>query len=94
MTKPIEWGSMPHTPHGQLGCVTTRWGTLRIAAVINESINPGRPSGVAYRHPKPFTLELYLPIPVGTDKVQKYATEDEAKAKAVAVLARFLQEVA
>ena len=93
MTKPIEWGSMPRTPHGQLGCVTTRWGTLRIAAVINERINPGRPSGVLYRHSKPFTLEVYIPLPVGTDKVQKYATEEEAKAKAVAVLARFLQEV-
>lgn len=94
MTKPIEWGNMPRTPHGQLGCITARWGTLRIAAVINESINPGRPAGAVFRYPKPFTLELYIPLPVGTDRVQKFATEEEAKAKAHATLDRFINEVA
>ena len=94
MAKEIAWGSMPRTPHGELGCITTRWGTLRIAAVINEALNPNRPVGAVSRHPKPFTLELYIPLPVGTDKVQKYATADEAKAKAATALARFIHEVA
>ena len=89
----IEWGSMPRTPHGQLGCITTRWGTMRIAAVINEALNPGRPAGAVSRHPKPFTLEVYIPLPVGTDKVQKYATEEEAKEKASKLLERFVAEV-
>lgn len=89
----IEWGNMPRTPRGQLGCITTRWGTMRIAAVINEALNPGRPAGAVSRHPKPFTLEVYIPLPVGTDKVQKYATEEEAKDKASKLLERFVAEV-
>ena len=93
MIKVITWSPMPNVPHGELGCVETRRGRLRIAAVINEACNPRRPAGVVNNHRKPFTLELYVPLPVGTDKVQKYASAAEAKSKAVAVLALFVQEV-
>lgn len=72
-----EWGPMPRAPHGELAQIRTRQGVRRMAGIINETLSPRRRAGMPPLA-KPFTLEVYFPLPVGQDKVRKYATHDAA----------------
>ena len=91
IVKNIQWGPMPRTPHGTLGNVVSRGGTRRVCAIINENLSPKRPRGLPSLA-RPFTLELYLPVRVGQDKVLKFVTEAEALAEAERALNAFLSD--
>jgi len=89
--KTIEWSIMPRVPHGEVGMVQGRYGLRKVAGVINEGANPRRPRN-SPPLAKPFTLELYMPLIMGKDRVLKFTTEEAAKAEAARSLLRLVAD--
>lgn len=92
IVKRIEWSPMPRVPHGVIGCVSSRFGVRRVAGIINENDNPRKPRG-SPSLAKPFTLELYLPLPGGQDRILKHMTRTEAEQGAARALLKFISDL-
>lgn len=89
--KAIQWSPMPRVPHGIIGTIAGRTGVRRVAGIINENDSPKRPRGLPSLA-KPFTLELYLPLNGGQDRILKFTEEAGAKREATRQLLAFIQD--
>lgn len=89
--KQIEWSIMPRVAHGEIGVMQGRYGLRKVAGLINEEANPRRPRSSPPLS-KPFTLELYVPVIMGKDRVLKFQTEAAAKAEASRAVLRFVAD--
>jgi hypothetical protein len=88
----IEWSPMPRTPHGVIGTVRSRYGVRRVAGIICENDNPRRPKGSPLLA-RPFTLELYIPLLGGQDRILKFNTLAEAERGATQAVLRFINDL-
>lgn len=89
--KPLVWKPRPKAPHIVNGWVLTHTGDRRVAAVIDENRNPLKARG-SPPLARPFTLELYLPLPPSVDRVQKFLASEDAMAAATKQLERFVSD--
>jgi hypothetical protein len=87
----IEWEQDRRVRHGTAGYLCVGSTLRKVAMIVNENVNPLRPSH-AKVPPKPYTLELYIPVPSSVDKVMKFYTEATAKAEATRQLGRFIAD--
>lgn len=89
----IQWIRHPRFAHAQMGVTRTAHGDWRkVAVLFSAGKNPKLPKGVDLGA-RPFTLELYLPMVVGIDRILKYQTEEAAKHAAQSMLRLFVAEV-
>ena len=85
----IVWSPHPKLRHASVGFIAGR----RLVMLVDERINPLRPAGGKIPA-KPFTLEVYLPLAQGHDKILKYTSEQTAKAEAGRLLAKLVADIA
>lgn len=90
--RPIQWSPMPRVPHGVIGTVQCRHGIRRVAGLICENDNPRKPKGSPLLV-RPFTLELYIPLLGGQDRVLKFATRGDAERAAAQALLRLISDL-
>lgn len=92
IVRSIEWSQMPRVPHGLIGTIQCSHGRRRVAAIICENENPRRPAGAPDLQ-RPFTLELYVPLLGGQDRILKFLTQPEAERAATQALLRFVNDI-
>ncbi len=92
IVRAIEWSPMPRVPHGLIGTVRCRSGVRRVAGIICENDNPRRPKG-SPQLARPFTVEIYLPLVGGQDRIIKCNTMVEAEREATRALLRFVNDI-
>ena len=88
----LIWRPHPRVPHGELAWVVTPKLRLKVAGLIDENANPLKARG-SPPLARPFTLELYFPLPAGVDRVRKFTDESAARADAANQLAKFVASV-
>lgn len=77
--------------HAEVGYIESQHGTRKVAMLVNEHNNSRRPAdGVV--PPKPYTLEVYIPLLTTQDKILKFTKESEAKDEAARLLGRFIAD--
>lgn len=84
----MMWIQRPRCPHILDGKVAER----KVASIFLENHNPLRPRGCAPLA-RPFTLEVYLPMRPGVDKVRKFTALEAAQVVADAMLNQFVADV-
>lgn len=89
IVKTIQWSPMPRVPHGVIGTIQARHGLRRVAGIIDENANPRKPKG-STPHIRPFTLELYVPLLGGQDRILKFTSRETAELEAARALLRFV----
>lgn len=87
----LTWVQDKRVRHGTAGMLHVGNSVRKVAMIVDENSNPLRPRD-AKIPPKPFTLELYLPVPTGVDKVLKFTSEASAKSEAARQLSRFISD--
>jgi hypothetical protein len=85
----IVWTQHPKLRHAFLGYIAGR----RVMMLVDERLNPRRPEGGKVPA-KPLTLEVYLPLAQGHDKILKFTTDTAAKAEAGRLLAKLVADIA
>lgn len=85
--KNITWTAIRGFPGEYAGFVVTAGMTTKVAVIRDDST---RAKPMQYQHTRCITLELSVPVMMGQDKVQKFATLDDAKQQAAIELARFI----
>lgn len=87
----LTWVQDKRVKHGMAGMLALGNTVRKVAMLVDENRNPLRPAGATVPA-KPFTLELYIPLPVGMDKVLKFDNDASAKAEASRQLSRFIAD--
>ncbi len=88
----ILWVQSKKAMHCKIGLVESQFGRRRVALLYDENANPLKPKGTPPLA-RPFTLEVHLPVIIGTDKVLKFTSESAAKSEADRQLSRFIADV-
>jgi hypothetical protein len=92
IVRPIEWSPMPRVPHGVIGTVRCRHGIRRVAGIVSENENPRKPRGSPLLA-KAFTLELYVPLLGGQDRILKFETREAAERAAAQAVLRLVSDL-
>ena len=84
----LQWAPKPGASHILVALLGSG---RRVASIFFENANPLKARGSPPLQ-RPYTLELYVPLPKGTDKVQKFTELEAAKTAAGKQLERFVSD--
>lgn len=90
----LTWLPHPKLHHAHIGWLVPSTGRQRkVAMIVDERNNLRRPVGGVIPA-KPVTLEIYLPLLPGQDRVLKFVHESAAKTEAARQFALFILDSA
>lgn len=88
----ISWianAKLTHAQDGTIRMLGNSGAAVRVAMIVDENANPRKPPDSA-KLSRPITLELYFPLPPGTDRVRKCLTVPAAQELAASLLYNFV----